>query len=97
MQELYVILFIALISVGAYFAFKKPKKTNAWDGRGSSSGSGEQDGEQNPTSTSQTTPSSFYGDVAPLALVTEEEKTSSTTKKRSTKPRKKYGTRIKNK
>jgi hypothetical protein len=99
MQELYTVLFISIVAVGAYFAFKKPKKANPRLGRGGHQGGGdEQGGGETPTGVETVTPISFAGDFAhaPTVVVEEAEIPAPELKvprKKTTKPRKKYGTR----
>lgn len=86
MQELYVLLFVGVVAIGAYFAFKKPKKENVWMGHSAPSGG--------DSSTDGETGIVFSGDTAPVSLLVDEETAPQAKVKKSTKPRKKYGTRI---
>lgn len=87
MQELFVVLFIALVAVGAHFAFKKPKKANPWSGR--SSASNENEGEKSSSS-------SFSSDFTPtpVSMVSDEEIAPTPRVKKTTNSRKKYGGKI---
>jgi hypothetical protein len=78
MKELYILLFIAIVAVGAHFAFKAPKKTNPWMGRGAGSGEGgEGEGEQTPSGTQTPTSAAnlFSADFVPVADTVAQSKT----------------------